>query len=562
MHFPKFPHPTPNNPISFLKIFKTMKSSLSLLTLFIVGINLLFAQTKIASKISEATVYRSGAKLSSTASVKLNPGQNQVIFEKLPVYLNPSSMQVRMDGKANLLSAAYRQNAIEIQSGSSASIQALQDSIEGIKDQVASLLAEKEVLTKEEASLAQNQSRVGTGENSALSINELKELTQYYRTRLSEIKNRQLELDILRRKAERIHQKMEQRLVKITQKETQVSGEIILQIESATAQTINIACIYFLPGASWVPSYDLRSEGVDKPLRLVHKAAIQQQSGLDWSNVKLKLSTAQPMRNNNRPILNPQYVNYYIYAVRQGPRDQEKDLKPSNMLQLKEVPAAVTDGIAREEISTGEEIFSEAQSGEEFELPQAQTLLSGAEALTLRYKEDQMEAIYQYHAIPKLDPGVFLLAKIPNYGRYGLLSGTAQIFLNDTYVGQSEIDIRTVADTLSLSLGRDEDISIKRIKPTDISYAPKFLNNYKKELIAYDIIIKNNKRIPVNIEILDQIPVSRQEDITVELIDKAGAQYTPDFGKLYWRIEVPAFSSKTLRFKYELKYPKDRQVTH
>jgi uncharacterized protein (TIGR02231 family) len=538
-----------------------MKSSLSLLTLCLVLGNTLFAQTKVSSKISEATVYRSGAKLSSTASVKLNPGQNQVIFEKLPVYLNPSSMQVRMDGKATLLSAAYRQNAVEIQSGSSSGIQALQDSMEEVKDQIAKFLAEKEVLAKEEASLAQNQARVGAGENSALTINELKELTQYYRSRLAEIKNRHLELDILKRKADRTHQKMGQRLAKITQKETQVSGEIVLQVESATAQTINIACIYFLPAASWVPSYDLRSEGVDKPLRLVHKAAIQQQSGLDWSNVKLKLSTAQPLRNNNRPILNPQYVNYFIYAAKPTQRDEERDLKQSNMMQLREAPAAIADGLASGEISE-EELFSEEQSSEEFELPQAQTLISGAEALTLRYKEDQMEAIYQYHAVPKLDPGVFLLAKIPNYGRYGLLSGTAQIFLNDTYVGQSEIDIRTVADTLSLSLGRDEDISIKRVKPTDISYAPKFLNNFKKELIAYDIIIKNNKRIPVNIEILDQIPVSRQQDISVELIDKAGAQYTPDFGKLYWRIDVPAFSSKTLRFKYELKYPKDKQVTH
>jgi uncharacterized protein (TIGR02231 family) len=171
-----------------------------------------------------------------------------------------------------------------------------------------------------------------------------------------------------------------------------------------------------------------------------------------------------------------------------------------------------------------------------------------------------MDAIYQYHAVPKMDPGVFLLAKIPNYGRYGLLSGTAQIFFKDTYVGQSEIDTKTVSDTLLLSLGRDEDISIKRVKPTDLAYTPKFLNNFKRELVAYDIVVKNNKKIPVNIEILDQIPVSKQDEITVELEEKSGAQYTADFGKLLWHLEVPAYSSKTLRFKYWLKYPKDRTV--
>ena len=78
--------------------------------------------------------------------------------------------------------------------------------------------------------------------------------------------------------------------------------------------------------------------------------------------------------------------------------------------------------------------------------------------------------------------------------------------------------------------------------------------------MAYDIVVKNNKKIPVNIEILDQIPVSKQDDITVELEERSGAQYSADFGKLLWHLEIPAYSSKTLRFKYWLKYPKDRTV--
>jgi len=214
-----------------------------------------------------------------------------------------------------------------------------------------------------------------------------------------------------------------------------------------------------------------------------------------------------------------------------------------------------------EVVVTDEEVvLEENASGEEFEITAPQSIVSGAEPQTVRYKEEQMDAIYQYHAVPKMDPGIFLLAKIPNYGRYGLLSGTAQIFFKDTYVGQSEIDTKTVSDTLLLSLGRDEDISIKRVKPTDLAYTPKFLNNFKRELVAYDIVVENNKKIPINIEILDQIPVSKQDDITVELEERSGAQYSADFGKLLWHLEVPAYGSKTLRFKYWLKYPKDRTV--
>jgi uncharacterized protein (TIGR02231 family) len=529
-----------------------------------------FSETRLSSRIAEVTVYRSGAKLSNVASVRLAAGNNQIVFEKLPVDMNPNSLQVRIEGKADLLSAFFRRATIELNQPNGSAIKALQDSIEMVHDRILRLVSETEILGKEENSLQENQKRVGAGEHSNLSVNDWKEMTQYYRSRLSEIKNRQLEIVFQRRKEDRMIATMNERLNKLSRRETQTSGEIVLQIESATTQTLNISCIYFITRASWTPAYDLRAEAVDKPLRMVYKAVVSQQSGFDWQGVKLKLSSARPLSDNNRPILTPQTIDYYVarypqvlnevvvtggqvnaYNLSQRSSDNRRDMaKPSD--------GPVDDGLTDEETPAQPE---ESTSGEEFEITAPQSIVSGAEPQTLRYKEEQMEAIYQYHAVPKLDPGVFLLAKIPNYGRYGLLSGTAQIFFKDTYVGQSEIDTKTVSDTLLLSLGRDEDISIKRVKPTDLAYTPKFLNNYKRELVAYDIVVKNNKKIPINIEILDQIPVSKQAEITVELEEKSGAQYSADFGKLLWRLDIPAFSSKTLRFKYWLKYPKDKVVS-
>lgn len=547
-----------------------MKQHLFILLFLLSGLQT-WAETRIPSRITEATVYRSGAKLTNVASVRLTAGSNQIVFEKLPVDLNPNSIQVRIEGKADLLSAFFRRATIELNQPNGSVIKALQDSIETVNDHILRLVAENEILNKEESSLQENQKRVGAGENSTLSVNDWKEMTQYYRTRLTEIKNRQLEITFQRRKEDRQMAGMNERLRKLNNRETQTLGEIVLQIESASAQTLNISCVYFITQAYWTPAYDLRAEAVDKPLRMVYKAVVSQQSGFDWQAVKLKLSSARPLSNNNRPILTPQYIDYY---VARPARNLDDGLAPSreNIFNLSQSQVRSADrrdmaksssgpGDLGEVVVTDEEVvLEENASGEEFEITAPQSIVSGAEPQTVRYKEEQMEAIYQYHAVPKMDPGVFLLAKIPNYGRYGLLSGTAQIFFKDTYVGQSEIDTKTVSDTLLLSLGRDEDISIKRVKPTDLAYTPKFLNNFKRELVAYDIVIKNNKKIPINIEILDQIPVSKQDDITVELEEKSGAQYTADFGKLLWQLEVPAYGSKTLRFKYWLKYPKDRMV--
>ncbi len=547
-----------------------MKQHIFIILFLLSGLQI-WAETRIPSRITEATVYRSGAKLTNVASVRLTTGSNQIVFEKLPVDLNPNSIQVRIEGKADLLSAFFRRATIELNQPNGSAIKALQDSIETVNDRILRLVAENEILNKEESSLQENQKRVGAGEHSTLSVNDWKEMTQYYRNRLTEIKNRQLEITFQRRKEDRQMAGMNERLRKLNNRETQTLGEIVLQIESATAQTLNISCVYFITQAYWTPAYDLRAEAVDKPLRMVYKAVVSQQSGFDWQAVKLKLSSARPLSNNNRPILTPQFIDYY---VARPARNLDDGLAPSreNIFNLSQSQVRSADrrdmakpssgpGDLGEVVVTDEEVvLEENASGEEFEITAPQSIVSGSEPQTVRYKEEQMDAIYQYHAVPKMDPGVFLLAKIPNYGRYGLLSGTAQIFFKDTYVGQSEIDTKTVSDTLLLSLGRDEDISIKRVKPTDLAYTPKFLNNFKRELVAYDIVVKNNKKIPVNIEILDQIPVSKQDEITVELEERSGAQYTADFGKLLWHLEVPAYGSKTLRFKYWLKYPKDRTV--
>jgi uncharacterized protein (TIGR02231 family) len=540
-----------------------MKQNIIFLLLILASV-FTFAETRLPSRISEATVYRSGAKLTNVASVRLTAGSNQIVFEKLPVDMNPNSVQVRIEGKADLLSAFFRQATVELNQPNGTAIKNLQDSIEMVNDRILRMAAETEILGKEEASLQDNQKRVGAGEHSTLSVTDWKEMSQYYHTRLTEIKNRQLELTFLRRKEDRLMAAMHERLNNLNRRETQTSGELVLQIESAVAQTLNISCIYFITQASWTPAYDLRAESIDKPLRMVYKAVVSQQSGFDWQGIKLKLSSARPLSNNNRPILTPQYIDYYV-AHYPRPYDNPAAGAPANVFNLAQSRSADAKSVGeltKEEISV-DEVVTEAEenpSGEEFAVTAPQSIVSGAEPQTVRYKEEQLDALYQYHATPKLDPGVFLLAKIPNYGKYGLLSGTAQIFFKDTYVGQSEIDTKTVSDTLLLSLGRDEDISIKRVKPTDLAYTPKFLNNYKKELIAYDIVVKNNKKIPVNIEILDQIPVPRQSEISVELEEKGGAQYDADFGKLLWRLDVPAFGSKTVRFKYWIKYPKDKTV--
>jgi uncharacterized protein (TIGR02231 family) len=234
-----------------------------------------------------------------------------------------------------------------------------------------------------------------------------------------------------------------------------------------------------------------------------------------------------------------------IYMV-DGIRTNKESLPPAQEIGIIE---------SLEKMYDDEENFTEV-----FDLKESQTVLNNTKAQVMEYKTQDIPSVYEYHSVPKLDPSVFLLAKITDYGKYNLVNGNANIFYKDTYIGQSYIDTKNTGDTLLLSLGRDEDISIKRLKPTDLKSEKKFFSDSRKERLGFEIVVKNNKSIPIEIEILDQIPVSRNKEIVVTLDEKGGADYNETYGKLSWKLKIPERKNKTVRFEYSVKSPKSKVV--
>lgn len=528
-----------------------------------------YADNKIPSVVKEVTIYRQGAKVHNVADVRLQSGENRIVFEKLSLGCNPQSIQVRIKGSAQLMTAAFRTNSNEIKKADQTKAQKLQDSIDLVNELRDKLGTEKNILEKEEKVIEQNQARVGSGQGTTtnpININDLKELVNYYRTRINDIHNRIFDINKEIKKLNKQLATLNDKYYRALQSEIETSGEIVMQINSSLAQTVEITCIYLINSASWEPLYDLRADAIDKPLNLTYKASIKQSSGLDWKNVKIHLSSAMPLTNNSRPILNPKYIDYQIVAKKNYYNDKLKvnEYQLSNSYQAPNI-AIKEEAVTAPPPSPLETLDFQDENtqsfNEVFDIEPLHTVLNESQELQIiEYKKEDVPAIFEYHAVPKIEPSVFLLAKVIDYGKYNLLSGNANIFYKDTYIGQSYIDTKTTLDTLLLSLGRDEDIVIKRIKPTDVISPPRFLNNYKKEAIVFDIMIKNNKSIPIKIEVLDQIPISKNAEIEVELKEDSRAEYNKDYGRLLWRLDIEPRKNKTIRFSYTVKYPKDRVV--
>ncbi len=178
---------------------------------------------------------------------------------------------------------------------------------------------------------------------------------------------------------------------------------------------------------------------------------------------------------------------------------------------------------------------------------------------TVNIGQYQIPAEYQYVAVPKLENDAFLEALLSDWEQYHLLSGEASLFFENTFVGKSFIDVENISDTLSISLGRDENVVILRNKQEQFS-AKNFVGNKKVETIAWTIEVRNKKSHPISLTIQDQIPVSIINEIDVKLLEEGGAEYDEERGFLSWKLALAPSQAIELNFKYQVKHPGKRRV--
>jgi uncharacterized protein (TIGR02231 family) len=460
------------------------------------GAVMLRAGNPVTPKISEVTVYRYGAKITSIAAVKVPAGTSEVVFENLSPHFNGNSLQVKIKGDARLNAAVFQlKDPAPVPENPRAL--AIRDSLTLLGDVLVANDQETKVLEDEIQMLQKNSARVGTsagGQTGTLTVAQLQELADFYRQRLLEIRNRQQKLTLAQRGIKTVYERLQTELTRLQPNTGNQTGEITLKIDANGAQNLEISCTYIVGNAFWAPLYDLRSAGLDKPLQLTYKANVRNNTGFDWKSVALHLSSAQPLSNNDRPILNPVYVDFRAVAFYQD----QKSNAYANVYQMEQIaaPNMAVDGIRISGNRTDAPDMPEPEEAdflETFDLPTPQDILADDKDNIVTLEERDIPAAYEYHAVPKVEPAVFLLAKIANYGQYNLLAGQANIFFQDTYVGQTLVNPQTTADTLLLSLGRDEQLTIKRVQPKDFTERRKIFGSKIRETYQFEISIKNNK---------------------------------------------------------------------
>jgi uncharacterized protein (TIGR02231 family) len=195
----------------------------------------------------------------------------------------------------------------------------------------------------------------------------------------------------------------------------------------------------------------------------------------------------------------------------------------------------------------------------EFDIKQLYDIPANGQPYIVDVTAHTLNATFRYSCIPKMEREAFLLARITGWEDLDLVEGPANVYFGGTYVGQSYIYTRSVSDTLDLSFGRDKKLVVTRTKLKEFNQE-KASGTTKKEIYSYEIVVKNTRKTPVEVELMDQIPVSQETDIIVETQELSKGVLDPATGFVTWHLNIPPGEQVKVVLTYSIKYPKNKQV--
>ena len=507
-----------------------------LLNLLLISSLTLFSQENnlvAAEKIQEITVFRNLAEIKSKVTTNLFSGLNTLIIDNLPKSILKNSIQVSADAGIRIIQLTpitdYKRAALQTQAGLK-----ITDSIANYQDQLSTLNIKKYSLEQELEILLANKNLTSKTDLAG----EIEDLTAIFKSRIPFIKEEIYRLDKKIKPILNTIIQLEKTLANMSNSNDYCSLKISLIANENASK--NLSLHYLVNDAGWNPIYDLRVANITSPILIQQKANVFQNTGIDWEQVKITLSTGNPIDNSILPNLNPLYSDIFTY----------QKTKSYDMMEKASIPQLA---MAANVIET------ENQLANSYEINALTSVASSQENKVIEIKSDTLAALYQYMSVPKLDPHAYLISRIPNWNNLNLLAGNASVYFEDAYVGETFLNTMQFDDTLQVSLGKDQNIFVERIKVKEFN-THKLLSGFQTASLNFNIKILNNKKTAIDITIEDQAPISKNKSIEVKLSSLDG-KYDIETGKLIWKLKLNPSEQKVFSFGYELKYPKNKMIS-
>ena len=522
------------------------------------------ADVEATSAVDAVTVYPDGASVTRAITVDLASGDNTLVLKDFPLTLDTSSLRVEGEAGTKLIIGAI--DTRPPRAAPPVNLPELDKRIEALKDERANLQGAIAAATarRKFAERFAETSPAGIGEKG-----EARPIADW-RAAFAAVAEEVAAADSAIRDAERKQRDIDREVARLESDRaikppSRLEVRIDLAAAAATQATLRVT--YAVRAARWTPLYDARLDTGAKDrkpsLELVRRAEITQTTGEDWSNVVLSVSTVRSARGGKAPELNSLIVQYPP-SPRQAPASAPVDnvMPPA---QSRAMSKALEQPAEREKADEQQVAAEVGGFQVVFRIPGRVSVGASEGAKSLRVATATIAPDLAVRSVPVVDSTAFLEASFAQSEDAPLLPGRIAIYRDGVFVGRGQMTAASKNETVRLGFGADDKVKIERavVKRNEGS-AGLILTTSKTDERSFKTVIRNGHDFPIRIAIEDQLPVSENEDIQVEMLPSTtpptAANVRDKRGVLEWAFEAKPGEVRDIAFAWRIRWPKDKGV--
>lgn len=516
------------------------------------------------SAIDTVTVYPDGATVTRVISLDLASGDSTLVAKDFPLSLDPSSLRVEGEAGARLTIGTI--DARPPKAAPPVNLPELDKRIEALRDQRADLQGaiDSADARRKFAQHFAEASPAGLGEKG-----EARPITEW-RAAFAAVAEEIAIADTAIRDAMRKQRELDRQIAQLEAERSAKPPsklEVRIDVASTAATKATLRVTYAVRNARWMPLYDARLDTGAKDrkpqLELVRRAEVTQSTGEDWSNVTLGVSTVRIGRGGSAPELNSLVAQYP-----QGPKPlalgTASDLaRPAPMTRQVQSPAMAKIAEATERADEQQAVAEIGDFQATFKIPGRVSLGAAEGAKSLRIASMTVPADLAVRAAPVMDPTAFLEASFRQTDDTSLLPGKVAIYRDGTFVGRGKITASAKDDIVRLGFGADDKVRIERaVLKRNEGSAGLLVTTSKTDERSFKTTIRNGHDFPIKVAIEDQLPVSENEDIVVEMLPSSTQPTASNIrdrrGVLEWSFDARPGEVKDINFAWRIRWPKDK----
>lgn len=527
------------------------------------------ADVDATSAIDTVTVYPDGATVTRVIAIDLASGDSTLVAKDFPLSLDPSSL--RVEGEAGTKLTIGTIDARPPRAAPPVNLPELDKRIEALKDERADLQGaiDAAAARRKFAQRFADASPAGLGEKG-----EARPITEW-RAAFTAVAEEVAAAETAIRDAARKQREIDRHIAQLEADRSAKPPsklEVRIDVASAAATKATLRVTYAVRNARWLPLYDARLDTGAKDrkpqLELVRRAEVTQSTGEDWSNVTLGVSTVRIARGGSAPELGSLVAQYPQVPKPRALGSVSDTTMPApaqmqRKMQSLAVPTEQADMPARADEQQAVAEIGDFQAT--FRIPGRVSLGAAEGAKSLRIASMSVPADLTVRAAPVLDPTAFLEASFKQTDDTTLLPGKVAIYRDGVFVGRGKLSASAKDDIVRLGFGADDKVKIERaVLKRNEGSAGLLLTTAKTDERAFKTTVRNGHDFPIHVAIEDQLPVSENDEIVVEMLPATTPPTAKDIrdkrGVLEWSFDAKPGEVKDINFAWRVRWPKDKSM--